>query len=571
MNGWVKRLYERRQGEKLIFFGASSAYDKFTSHFNISPDYCVDNDSRKWGLKHNDIKIQSPDALRNEQKGNVFIVITSSFAAEISSQLERYGFQEGEDYIDGLALLKQIYCKRISGFNRHVDSHVKVLKGGDVAGQVLVDPENRRIFRGINPDFESLVNQVYQKFEQSPSLQAKIIDTKKAEQHLPTYAFVLEHEWIPNITYPYEWSPTMFYDAAVFLTDLMETLHRHQLGTKDAHPLNVAYHNGRWVWIDFCSIIPMTTPFIAIQEFVASFIHPLIMLSKNNTEKVYMYFKNPKLGFAWEDIKGYLSEDEQAQYTERMAALRKHYHHRDMSAVIANLKDWLTQYVVAVEEDETWSQYHDNLFEISDRNEWPLKNKYVVDFIHSKKPDRLLDLAGASGWYCFAASQIGIPSVLIDSNIQCINKCYERMKQTGIYNITPIYGDFIEMTPAMSIGYTVDERIFYPQRPSFKARFRSDMVLALAIVHHLVFSAQLTFEEIISQISEVSSNYLVIEFISTEDIYVSQWYHEGFDWYTRDNFEKVLSTQYEILDVKDDHFKGRLLYFCRKRLQHENR
>ena len=50
-------------------------------------------------------------------------------------------------------------------------------------------------------------------------------------------------------------------------------------------------------------------------------------------------------------------------------------------------------------------------------------------------------------------------------------------------------------------------------RLSSNDRFKSELVLALAIIHHLAFGQQLTFKEIIEQISLYTKKYLIIEFV----------------------------------------------------------
>src|SRR4051812_2011395 len=44
----------------------------------------------------------------------------------------------------------------------------------------------------------------------------------------------LEHEQIPFVSYPYEWSPAMLFEAAKLTLDLVQKLHGCGLGLKDA-------------------------------------------------------------------------------------------------------------------------------------------------------------------------------------------------------------------------------------------------------------------------------------------------------------------------------------------------
>ena len=96
-------------------------------------------------------------------------------------------------------------------------------------------------------------------------------------------------------------------------------------------------------------------------------------------------------------------------------------------------------------------------------------------------------------------------------------------------------------------------------------RFKSDVVIALAIIHHLVFAQQLSFEEIICQLSLFSNKYLIIEFVDQTDRYITDFLKDGFEWYTKENFEAQLKQKYRVLDIKGSTpCETRWIYICEK-------
>ena len=98
-----------------------------------------------------------------------------------------------------------------------------------------------------------------------------------------------------------------------------------------------------------------------------------------------------------------------------------------------------------------------------------------------------------------------------------------------------------------------------------RRRLRTDLVLALAIVHHLAFRWQMTFDEIVKQLKAFSQKYVIVEFVDKQDVYLSDFRTERFDWYTKDNFEKALRRNFEIVDCAPSiPAESRTLYLCKK-------
>lgn len=82
--------------KKVIFFGSSSALDKFLLSYSIeTASYIVDNNIEKKGLKKHGLIIKEPSCILKENFKEIIIFVTSSFYKEIKNQLEGYGLQEG--------------------------------------------------------------------------------------------------------------------------------------------------------------------------------------------------------------------------------------------------------------------------------------------------------------------------------------------------------------------------------------------------------------------------------------------------------------------------------------------
>lgn len=84
---------------KHIGFCAGLEFQNTNPEFIRGLDYCVDNDSNKWGTTCMGVAIVSPDRLLGEDKENIFIYVYSFVHyKEISAQLDSMGFLEGKHY-----------------------------------------------------------------------------------------------------------------------------------------------------------------------------------------------------------------------------------------------------------------------------------------------------------------------------------------------------------------------------------------------------------------------------------------------------------------------------------------
>ena len=89
---------------------------------------------------------------------------------------------------------------------------------------------------------------------------------------------VLEHERIPFISYPYEWTFSMLQDAALLQLDLGIAAIDEGLMLKDATPYNVQYRGSSPVFIDVGSFetIPEGLPWVGYRQFCMLYLYPLL-------------------------------------------------------------------------------------------------------------------------------------------------------------------------------------------------------------------------------------------------------------------------------------------------------
>src|SRR5262249_4782883 len=111
------------------------------------------------------------------------------------------------------------------------------------------------------------------------------------------------------------------------------------------------------------------------------------------------------------------------------------------------------------------------------------KKTVVKDFLQTVKPESVLDLGCNTGDYSIIAAENGAKVVAVDSDHDAIELMYRRLRGK-LLSITPMVVDISNPSPA--IGFRNRER------DSFLRRMRADCTLALALLHHLVVSANLS-------------------------------------------------------------------------------
>ena len=93
-------------------------------------------------------------------------------------------------------------------------------------------------------------------------------------------AQVLEHERLPFVSYPCEWSPLMLCDAGLHTLDMQLLALGNGLILKDAAPTNIVFRGSRPVFVDFLSFDerqPGEFLWRARHQFDACFLLPLLL------------------------------------------------------------------------------------------------------------------------------------------------------------------------------------------------------------------------------------------------------------------------------------------------------
>jgi hypothetical protein len=204
----------------------------------------------------------------------------------------------------------------------------------------------------------------------------------------------------------------------------------------------------------------------------------------------------------------------------------------------------------------SWSGYHESgWLPFSPTDGWTDKHRTVHRVLSELRPSSVLDVASNEGWYSHLAAELGSSVVAFDVDEATATNLYRRNKGARL-PILQLVMDVRNPSPGFGLC-----NLAYP--PAIQ-RLSCEMVLALALIHHLVFKQHLHFEHIAQTLGAFSKKWLLLEFIPVEDQFVRLWSPEKYPWYNRDNLMAALMKYFRTIHVLPSAPEPRVLLLCEK-------
>ena len=376
----------------------------------------------------------------------------------------------------------------------------------------------------------------------------------------------IKPERVEFISYPYEWSFDMLKDATLLTLQLVKEGLSFNMILKDATPYNIQWHNGRLIFIDTLSFeMYEEKPWIAYRQFCENFLGPLLIMH-------YAQQPMPGLLLAWPDgiplaiIRSLLPKRSRfslhtylhVHLHARISGQSKHA--SDKASQLSKQKlmnligslQVLVQRLKTPEQKSTWSEYYD---EAGRRNDYlEQKKKIISGWLKDLNIKSAVDLGANEGEFSQLLAERNIHTIAADFDPYCINRLYDKIKVKHLQNIQPVVLDLANPTPAIGVNNK--------ERSSFIDRTRVDLVLALALIHHLAIGRNIPFELIAAFFGRLGKN-LVIEFIPKEDDKVKlmlQQKKDIYSSYSEPAFVNAFEKWFRISDKKIIPGTERVLY-----------
>lgn len=399
----------------------------------------------------------------------------------------------------------------------------------------------------------------------------------------PKIACILEHERIFFPSYPHEWCPEMLHDSGLLTLHIAHHALEEGFSLKDATPLNVLFRGPNAVFVDILSFVrrsPTNYLWRPYSQFIRTFMFPLL-LHRDLMIPLADLFINRRDGLCplevfkmcgfWRKLAPpylqlvsfptWMSHFKTEKSMNRLGAKpvgdpqRVRY---ILDSLFTHLHGSFCKLQPRSTATSQWSGYTTS-HSYSDKS-FAAKECFVREILGEFPPKRVLDVGSNSGHFSVLAARAGTEVVAIDSDPAVISLLFQRAK-TEQLNILPLIVDLAHPTPGL--GWCNSEQASFLDR----VRGTFDLVLMLAVVHHLLVAARIPLRSILELLSEMTTDLAIIEFIPCEDPMFMEIIrgreHLHSDW-NQKAFAEACRQHFEIVRVQPLEGSDRVLFLLRK-------
>jgi hypothetical protein len=406
-----------------------------------------------------------------------------------------------------------------------------------------------QIYRMISPEKEPLCREMlearfFKKLTDLGYIPKTVIEedmTISVENH---DCIILRHEKCPD-TRQHEWSFEMFKAAVILLLQVKSICNEDGYDLKDYHLGNITFKGTKPVFIDIGSFVKSNGNSSAMNdEFFTACLLPLLLwkdgeyflnrcVISDNTHYSFLipfqqasdsaivgkyksrlsktpgyYLRKTRVGFK----NGLKRVANGCIDTFHIKVKKRRYKSVPVDLPsIAKISRIQRRHLLTAAES-----YHSNhpVPENDDRLD------SIVELIHRHCADAttLTDIAGREGQFCLRlAKRMTLDRIfLIENDEDAIDKAFCYLDKNSIMNINTVF------TNAMFPLYGEQD----------VKRLKSDLVVALAVTHHLILSQHFHVSFIFERLSMYTNRYVCVEFmpLGLSDGPVPAWYHE--EWFT---------------------------------------
>ena len=389
---------------------------------------------------------------------------------------------------------------------------------------------------------------------------------------------VLEHERLPLVSYPYEWSFGMLRDAALLQLDVTRAALDEGMTLKDATAFNVQWIGARPTFIDIGSFTAYAAgaPWAGYRQFCETFLYPLLLQAYRNVP-FHPWLRGSLEGITAAQCSAllsgrdllrrgvlahvYLQAKAQARYQDAPVDVGKELHAAGFGTeLIKNNIDRLRRIVEGLRwksARSTWSEYQrEHSYEDADLRR---KTEFVERILASQRWPLVWDLGCNTGNYSRLAAGHADYVLALDGDHLVVERLYQSLKTDGPPNVLPLLADLADPSPGL--GWRGRERL------PLGDRGRPALILCLALVHHLVIGRNIPLDDFVAWLAQSGAE-LILEFVGRDDPMVERLLRnrrdQEFD-YSPEAVRAALERHYGAVASEELASGTRTLYHCRPR------
>lgn len=393
----------------------------------------------------------------------------------------------------------------------------------------------------------------------------------------PGAVAVIRPRMVDFVSYPFEWSFSQLKEAALLTLELQARALDAGMRLKDASAYNIQIDRGRPILIDSLSfeVAPPNEPWPAYRQFCEHFLAPLALMAHRDV----------RCGLMLRDFIDGVPLDLAARLmpgrTRLSVGLGSHLHlHAGAQRRAARAVDGDPALRGARRVSPTGQRaLLDSLRRTVERLRWQptgmwagyagatsysdaataSKAALVREMLAAAGGKVTWDLGANTGVYSALAADAGHRVVAWDSDAASVEAHWLSVRGDARPSVLPLVMDLSNPSPAMGWGLA--------ERASFLERGTPDLVMALALVHHLAIGNNVPLPSVASLCARMAPT-AIVEFVPKADPMTQRLLaarRDVFDGYTLDGFRSAFGREFEIVREAPITDSPRTLFLLRRR------
>lgn len=428
-------------------------------------------------------------------------------------------------------------------------------------------------YRAILPEYRAEYDHLM-----SSGLYMELVDSKLLNPHkeveLPSehQAYkILYPQQIDFLSLPFEWCYSQWRKVLLAYIEINLVALKYGMMLKDATPYNFCLQGGKAVLFDTSSFTFFKEPnyWIAYRQFCEEMLGPFALMHYRGMRWGRLTLASHQ-GLPLDFISQNLPKK---SYLNLSCLLHLHLHAKSyqkpgvqkdnskgftqekLIEVFLLIKGTVQKWNTYHQYPNYWSEYYD--IDIETEEYLFDKQETVKAYLQSCNVQSVLDLGANTGKFSELACGYSNRVIALEFDKKCVDQIEKTIEETGNTKLHTLLGDLSQTSP--------DFGLLGKEHRSIIKRAKSDLVLVLALVHHLALTKMIPFELITDLVYEFSTRYVLIEFIEKSDRKVSLLLQNNPRYYpNKDEFELIIQQKFKLLEQKTLDKSVRTLYLLEK-------
>ena len=381
---------------------------------------------------------------------------------------------------------------------------------------------------------------------------------------------VLIPEQISFQSYPFEWSYSQWRKAALACLQINSIALTYGMILKDATPYNFFLKGGKAILLDTSSFVLFESPdyWIAYRQFCEEFLGPIALMHYRGHRwgrLTMSALRGLPLDFICEQLplKSYLNiscfmhihlhakakNDPSKKTTSTSAGFTTEKLEQLFSLLSSTIETWNS----CLAFPNHWANYYEQ--DIESPEYLADKEETIERWIKEIKPESVLDLGANTGKFSEIASRYAKRVIALECDETCVDQIESLINEQKIDNLYTLLGDLKETVPNLGL--------LGKEHSSIYERAKSDLVMGLALTHHLLIPGMIPLELIVELFASLTNKYLIVEYIDAEDSKVKMLQKTNARGYpSKKEFELAIKRKFKLIESKNSNNSNRTVYLA---------